>query len=223
MSDYRPLAYPELAEQWKQHLPEIWALSLLYDLTSEDADGNFTRAYTEEQSKWMENNPLVGDSTRINNIIEALPELADYSLAHIEELPLSIYDRYRLAPGLETIPEGIEKMKVMAYEQGYPKDTFAKKDWEEYVGAMTAYHDNLKEWANKGDEYQNQPGMEKIRDLGDWLKRLPDIVEEKDGVIHLKEFVPFAYDEPKKDYGRGILLGTDFPKGKHLQRTMPNI
>ena len=198
-----PLPYFSLAKDWMRDLPELWAASGLYDLRWQDEDGNLTRPYPDQIASELSIDELSSIEHRINNIIEAYPELAKYSLEHQPDyernVPPSLSERayYGAIDPLSRAPEGWEDTKSSLASGFYPKDIYDKKEFDNLFSNFTDYYNDLKNWIDSG-YLTDEDKIDEIQDLGRWLEKLPELADDfvQDGrsYVKLKSFIPFSYD-----------------------------
>ena len=198
-----PLPYFSLAKDWMRDLPELWAASGLYDLRWQDEDGNLTRPYPDQIVSELSIDELSSIEHRINNIIEAYPELAKYSLEHQPDyernVPPSLSERayYGAIDPLSRAPEGWEDTKSSLASGFYPKDIYDKKEFDILFSNFTDYYNDQKKWIDSG-YLTDEDKIDEIQDLGRWLEKLPELADDfvQDGrsYVKLKSFIPFSYD-----------------------------
>ena len=198
-----PLPYLLLAERWRRDLPDLWAASGIYDLRWQDDDGNLTRPYPDQIASELSIDELSSIEHRINNIIEAYPQLSVESLEHQPDyeknIPPSLSERayYGAIDPLSRAPEGWEDTKSSLASGFYPKDIYDKKEFDNLFSNFTDYYNDQKKWIDSG-YLTDEDKIDEIQDLGRWLEKLPELADDfvQDGrsYVKLKSFIPFSYD-----------------------------
>ena len=218
MNEKTPLDYYSFADRLQtlnDLSRKLWEDSGIYDLTQKDEEGNYTTEWPDDYKEWLKENVREGIPERVNNIIAAHPERAHRSLAHqpspVTEDERKKYSGYDQIKDYTSWTDGEMWNAYFATATGLAnkKEALPIESYEKLINDFQSYYDDKSELIKTGD-INNPELVSKINDLGEFLKNVPNQIEEVSSedtdkkFIKFKEPLPFIIRTNRKKLGRGF-------------------